>query len=78
MKENETIDITDKTPTKTFHSARYRALGLYFEITKPAISKPKAEAKRANVPVKRLDADDDCRYKVSISFGEKIQNGMKL
>lgn len=78
MKENDKTDITDKKPTITFQNAKYRALGLNFVITNPAAKMPAAEDTKANVPVNKLEADDDCLNNVSMSFGEKIQNGMKL
>lgn len=39
---------------------------------------PNAEAMSPNVPVKKLDADEDCLNIVSMSLGEKIQNGINL
>lgn len=39
---------------------------------------PNADATSPKVPVKRLEADDDCLNKVSMSFGENIQNGINL
>lgn len=77
MNVNDMMQATDKKPTMTFQKAKYRARGLNFVITKPATKIPAADDIKANVPVKRLEADDDCRYKVSMSFGEKIQKGMK-
>lgn len=62
----------------TFQNDKYLAFGLYVEMTKPAARRPKAEATRAKVPVYKLDADALCLKSVSMSFGEKIQNGMNL
>lgn len=62
----------------TFHNVKYFARGLNFVMTKPAESRPAADAISAKLPVNIDDADADWRYKDSMSFGEKIQNGMKL
>lgn len=72
------MDNTDRKPTITFQNAKYLALGLNFVIIIPAIKMPAADDISAKVPVNKLDADDDCLNNVSISFGEKIQNGMNL
>lgn len=50
----EIIPITDKAPTKTFQTAKYRAFGLYLDITIPELSTPIAEKAKATVPVTRL------------------------
>lgn len=78
MNENDKTDNTDNMPTITFQNAKYRALGLNFVITNPAAKIPAADDTKAKLPVNKLEADDDCLNSVSISFGEKIQNGMKL
>lgn len=42
-----------------FHKVRYRARGLYFVITKPAVSKPAADEIKAKLPVNMLEAEAD-------------------
>lgn len=67
------IPTTEKSPTKTFHAAKYLARGLNFDITRPDASIPIAENANAIVPVTKLLTDADCLYCVSMYFGVKIQ-----
>lgn len=41
---------TDMAPTRTFQAARYRARGLYLDMTRPLSRMPKAENTRPTVP----------------------------
>jgi hypothetical protein len=53
----EIIPTTDNAPTKTFHTARYRARGLNWEMTIPELSTPMAEKTIPTVPVTRLQIE---------------------